>query len=300
MPISTPSVLPVELIEKIIDETFYAQVSSDTRSERMMVAHKTLSSMARVSHSFRQRINAHRFSTVSFQRSDPTSPPLPYIHAFLDLLQSDVWVVPSMGVARHVRKLVLILGKNSNTPPPNDMDPHCAIDDGPLITIMNTVFRGGEGYPDSMSDYTLALWGFADWQSEVINPEFISKIESLLDSRVTTLELKWFDLVPPTLLKGRHVKRISISYTSFQWSRNSQLVAEYTALGLWNHLESLHIHNAPDFFHLIAPGDIPMLKTLTVTLMDSSTANFISYHWRHWTVLEDLTLNLDSGTLALL
>jgi hypothetical protein len=298
--ILTPSELPIELIEKIIDVAFYSQLSTGPRttSENTMLDPGALSSLALVSHIFRQRVNAHRFSIVSFQETDFTPRSLPYIHAFLNLLQSDVWVVPSMGVARHVRKLVLILGEIVDMQ--GDLVLHPATEDGSLIKIMNAVFRGGEGYPDSTSDYTLALGGFADWQSEVINPEFISNIESLLDSRVTTWELKWIDAVPPTLLKGRHVKRISISYTSFQYTMNSQLVPEYTALGLWNHLESLHIHNAPDFFHLIAPGDIPMLKTLTVTLMDSSTANFISYHWRHWTVLEDLTLNFVSGTLTLL
>ncbi|KAF8184746.1 hypothetical protein BJ912DRAFT_1060916 [Pholiota molesta] len=289
MPILTPSELPIELIEKIIDETFYSQVSSNTRSKSVLVDPKTVSSLARVSHIFRQRINAHRFSILFFQRSDFAPPALPHIHAFLDLLQSEVWIVPSMGVARHVRKLVLILGENSN--PRNDTVPHRAIDDGPLITIMNTIFRRGEGYPDSTSNYTLALWGFAEWQGEVISPEVISNIESLLDSRITTLELKWLNAVPPTLLKGRHVKHISISSISFQWTLNSQHVPEYTALGPCNHLESLDINTAAGFFNLIAPGDISMLKSLTVTQMDSSMANSILYHWQHWNVLEDLTLN---------
>jgi hypothetical protein len=201
MPISTPSELPTELIEKIIDEAFYSQLSTDTVSENKMVDPGMLSSLALVSHVFRQCINAHRFSIVSFERTDLEPPPLPYIHAFLDLLQSDVWVAPSMGVARHVRKLVLILGKCINMH--GDNVPHPAIEDGSLTTIMNTVFRGDEGYPYLTSDYTLALWGFAEWEGDVNNNEFVSNIESLLDTRITTLELKYLHGVPPTMLKGR-------------------------------------------------------------------------------------------------
>ncbi|KAF8184728.1 hypothetical protein BJ912DRAFT_523182 [Pholiota molesta] len=295
MPVLTQSELHIELIEKIIDEAFYSELSTGNLSDpkNTIVDPGALSSLALVSHIFRQRINAHRFSIVSFQRSDSTPPPLSYIHAFLDLLRSDVWAAPSMGVARHVRKLVLALGEIVDTQ--GDVVPHPEMEDGSLITIMNTVFQGGEGCQYSTSDYTLALWGFSEWQEEVITPEFISNIEALLDTRIATLELKWFDDVPPTLLKGRHVKHISICGISFPSTLNSQRVPEYTALGLWNHLESLDIHNAPVFFNnLIAPGDIPMLKALTVTLQESSMVNSISYHWQHWTVLEDLTLNFNS------
>ncbi|KAF8184749.1 hypothetical protein BJ912DRAFT_974660, partial [Pholiota molesta] len=169
-----------------------------------------------------------------------------------------------------------------------------AMEDGSFITIMNTVFRGGAGCPYSTSDYTLSLWGFTGqslhW--DAMNPEFISNIESLLDSRVATLEMTLFNDVSPTLLKGRHIKRISLCHVWFRFT-SRQHIADYRALGPWNRLETLDVHRAP-FFELANPGDTPILKALTVTLQDSDMAKFISYHWRHWTVLEDLTLNLDN------
>ncbi|KAF8189063.1 hypothetical protein BJ912DRAFT_1059333 [Pholiota molesta] len=251
--------LPLELIEKIIDEAFYSQPSTNTQCERMMAV-ESLSSLARVSHVFRQRVNAHRFSIVSFHRRGLT--PLRFIHAFRDLLQSesDVWLAPSMGIARHVRKLVVILGEYIA------MDgatvPHWALADGSLSTIMNIVFRfrGGDGDAYSTGDYTLALWGFAGEQCSnwnVVKPEFMSTLEDLLDTRIARLELKWLSNIPPTLLKGWHVKHISMSNISFQWTLNSQNVLEYTALGPWHHLESLDILRTPAFFDLVAPGDIP-------------------------------------------
>ncbi|KAF8184753.1 hypothetical protein BJ912DRAFT_974671 [Pholiota molesta] len=197
-----------------------------------------------------------------------------------------------MGVARHVRKLVLILGKCINMH--GDNVPHPAIEDGSLTTIMNTVFRGDEGYPYSTSDYTLALWGFAEWEGDPIG---------LLDTRITTLELKYLHGVPPTMLKGRQVKHISISNISFQWTLNSQDVPEYTALGPWkfNHLESLDILGAQGFFDLITPGEFPMLKALSFTLnLEDLTLNFYSEHvfpgfrvdYRHLSRLTRLTINL--------
>ncbi|KAF8156350.1 hypothetical protein BJ912DRAFT_422154 [Pholiota molesta] len=125
-----------------------------------------------------------------------------------------------------------------------------------------------------------------------MNPEFISNIESLLDSRITTLEMTLFNDVSPTLLKGRHIKRISLCHVWFRFT-SRQHIAEYRALGPWKHLETLDVHSAP-FFELASQGDTPILKTLTVTLQDSDMANAISCHWRHWTALEDVTLNLDN------
>lgn len=205
MSISEPSALPLELIEKIIDEAFYSQLSTGTRFKRIMVDPQALSSLACVSHIFRQRVNTHRFSIISFYKRESS---LPYIHAFLDLLRSHVWVAPNMGVACHVRKLVLILGERDER---GEIVPHRAIDDGSFTTIMNAVFRGDDRYPYSTSDYTLALRGFtesqgihgSDWLSwEALNPDFISNTESLLDSCIATLDLTWLSVVPPTCKPG--------------------------------------------------------------------------------------------------
>lgn len=76
-------------------------------------------------------------------------------------------------------------------------------------------------------------------------------------------------------------------------------MSDFSALGPWNHLESMDIRGA-HFFDLMDQRDVPMLKALTLTLLDNFLAHSIAYHWRHWTVLEDLTFNLDDSKLTLL
>jgi hypothetical protein len=303
MSIFGPSALPLELLESIIDETFRSQLSTGTRSEKVTLDTQTLSSLARVSHNFRQRVNTHRFSTVSFYRRGLS---LPYIHAFLDLLRSDVWAARSTGLARHVRKLVLILGEKDEQ---YDIVPHRAIDDGSFTAIINTVFRGGDGDPSSTNDYTLGLWGSMEYPQNIpihdpnwlslpaLDPDFSANIERLLDSCISRLELTWLGVVSPTVLKRRHVKHLYMSCVSIRLT--PQHMRNFDALGPWNHLESLDIHNA-HVFHLMDPETVPMLKTLTVSILDNATADSLSDRWQHWNMLEDLTLNIDNGTLILL
>ncbi|KAF8184744.1 hypothetical protein BJ912DRAFT_1144521 [Pholiota molesta] len=296
MLILEPSALPLELLERFIDETFHSQLSTGTRSEKIIDT-QTLSSLARVSHSFRQRVNAHRFSTISFHRSDLS---LHYIHAFCDLLRSDVWAAPSAGLARHVRKLVLILGEKDGQ---GDIVPYRAIDDGSFTTIMNAVFRGSDGDPSATNDYTLALWGYTECPNDILihdpdwlnwsalDPDFSANIERLLDSCISRLELTWLGVVSPTVLKRRHVKHLYMSCVSIRLT--PQHMEDFDALGPWNHLESLDIHNA-HVFDLMDPETVPMLKTLTVSILDNATADSLSDRWQHWTMLEDLTLNIDN------
>ncbi|KAF8184755.1 hypothetical protein BJ912DRAFT_523632 [Pholiota molesta] len=297
MSILEPSALPLELIEGIIDETFYSELSTGTRSENIMDDPHALSALARVSHIFRQRVNTHRFSTVSFHRTDLS---LPYILAFLDLLRSDVWVAPSTRLARHVRKLELILGEKDWR---GIIVPHRAIDDGSFTMIMNTVFRSDDGDPHATSNCTLALWGHMECLPEItihdsnwlswpaLNPDFSANIERLLDSCISRLELTRLRLDSPRVLKRRHVKHLYMAGVPIPLSL--QHISDFDSLGPWNHLESLEIHNA-HFFHLMDPVTVPMLKTLTVSILDDATANSLSDRWQHWNMLEDLTLNLDN------
>ena len=123
---SHQSNIPTEVLDDIIDKLATTQPNSE------------LSSIALVSHSCRDRVNHHRFSTLEI-----------YVHIthfhhlenLASLVCSNLWQQEE-GIARHMRSVCLWLGRGNTVPVQSE------IRDKIVSSILKTVFdRNGNTYP---------------------------------------------------------------------------------------------------------------------------------------------------------
>ncbi|KAF8179199.1 hypothetical protein BJ912DRAFT_982875 [Pholiota molesta] len=168
----------------------------------------TPSALALVSHTFRHRTNFHRFSKVSFMHKIE---PIWSIHDFLALLTSDVWT-PHAGVARHIREFSLAL-------------------------VLSTY--ASSGYPRSFDDSNQRN----SWE-DLIDPHFGPILQRLLDSHVSKLEISGLNNLPPTLLAGTRIRKLTLRKARFRLHSASK----YSMLGQ-TYLKELGIDGASEFMH---------------------------------------------------
>jgi hypothetical protein len=246
--------VPTEVVDNIIDKVLYSSGTIDR---------PTPSALALVSHTFRHRTNFHRFSEVSFMHRIE---PIWSIHDFLALLTSDVWT-PHAGVARHIREFSLALGVVSNV---IVVDPHHiaslrqqlrrhpALTDESMAGILRVIFRysfpkfehqfdnmlvlstyASSGYPRSFDDSKQRN----SWE-DLIDAQFGPVLQGLLDSHVSKLEISGLNDLPPTLLAGTRIRKLTLRKARFRLPSAS----EYSMLGQ-TYLKELGIDGASEFMH---------------------------------------------------
>jgi hypothetical protein len=294
--------VPTELVDSIIDEVFTSPGTVDG---------PTPSALAFVSHTFRHRTNFHRFSKISFMgRIEPLSS----VHEFLALLTSDVWAA-DVGVARHIREFSLALGAvvEVTRVHPDDgasqhkrLGPHPALTDGSMAQILNMIFRYSIPNSEHCIDNTLTLSTYADsgypslfninqgisWEN-LVDPQFGSALQGLLDTYVSKLVIVRLSDLPPTLLAGSRIRQLTLRKSRFKPSNAS----DYPMLGQMVHLQELGIDGESVFtqgFDQLLPAlGLPSVKHLRYYISAARVywALPSPHPWKHLGALETLTLD---------
>lgn len=293
--------VPTELVDCIIDEVFSSSGTVDG---------PTPSALALVSHTFRHRTNFHRFSKISFMRRIE---PLSSVHEFLALLTSDVWT-PHVGVARHIREFSLALGAvvevtvvypYYGASQHKQLGPHPALTDGSMAGILNVIFRYSSPNSEQQIDNSLVLSTYANsgypnlfdinqrnsWE-DLVDPQFESALQGLLDTYVSKLVILRLNDVPPTLLAASRIRKLTLRKARFQLPSTS----DYPMLGQMVHLQELGIDGASEFTHgfdqLLPTLGCPAVRHLRYYINTNDTFWTSAHPWKHLGALETLTLDV--------
>jgi hypothetical protein len=294
--------VPTELVDSIIDEVFSSSGTVDG---------PTPSALALVSHSFRHRTNFHRFSKISFMRRIE---PLSSVHEFLALLTSDVWAA-DVGLARHIREFSLALGAvvEVTVVHPDDgasqhkrLGPHPALTDGSMAQILNMIFRYSIPNSEHQIDNTLTLSTYTNsgypslfdisqrisWEN-LVDPQFGSALQGLLDTYVSKLVILRLNDLPPTLLAASRIRQLTLSKSRFK----APSASDYPMLGQMVHLQELRIDGESEFtqgFDQLLPVlGLPSVKHLRYYISAARVywALPSPHPWKHLGALETLTLD---------
>jgi hypothetical protein len=293
--------VPTELVDSIIDEVFSSSGTVDG---------PTPSALAFVSHTFRHRTNFHRFSKISFMHRIE---PLSSVHDFLALLTSDVWTA-HVGVARHIRGFSLALGAVvevtvvhpvHGASQQKRLGPHPAITDGSMTKILNIIFRYSIPNSEQQIDNTLVLSTYANsgypwlfdinqrnsWE-DLVDPQFGSALQGLLDTYVSKLVILRLNDLPPTLLAASRIRKLTLRKARFKSPSSS----DYPMLGQMLHLQELGIDGESEFtqgFDQLLPTlGLPAVRHLRYYI-NASEGFWTSPHpWKHLGALETLTLDV--------
>ncbi|KAF8179201.1 hypothetical protein BJ912DRAFT_982878, partial [Pholiota molesta] len=288
--------VPTELVDSIIDEVFSSSGTVDG---------PTPSALALVSHTFRHRTNFHRFSKISFMHRIE---PLSSVHDFLALLTSDVWTA-DVGIARHIREFSLALGAVvevtvvhpvHGASQHKQLGPHPAVTDGSMAKILNMIFRYSTPNSEHQIDNTLVLSTYANsgypwlfdinqrnsWE-DLVDPQFGSALQGLLDTYVSKLVILRLNDLPPTLLAASRIRKLTLRKARFK--------------SLMLHLQELGIDGESEFtqgFDQSLPTlGLPAVRHLRYYI-NASEAFWTSPHpWKHLGALETLTLDVTAKPL---
>lgn len=293
--------LPLELVDDIIDEVF--DTLSTWAGTQKARSSRTLSSLALVSHPFRQRVNTHRFSDISIYEEATST--LSHVHAFLGVLKSDVWVSNDrLGIARCVRKLHISLGdrtKSAASKRRDRVECHPALEDGSYASILNCIFRGSFTYSSTTGRYyTLLLstpfvykhqTATIDWDS--LDAKFIVALKSLLnESNMTTLGLTRVFNVPHSFFGAARIAQLRLEYVGFRSSSTSALQT-FAPLHL---LEDLELHGSSFFTRgdTLIFSALPALKHLSFTTVSVEMMLTIpdKWIWKYLVRLETISIHV--------